>query len=124
MDESWELRIKRWQAAGILPGTATPAARRPESNPPSAARGAKGPPTPTATFTPATGASLERVSLSNFGTQGNSISHWASVSGDGRYVVFSSDATNLVANDTNAVRDVFERGWAGLISVSTIAKPA
>ena len=29
------------------------------------------------------------------------------VSGDGRYVVFSSDETNLVPNDTNGVRDIF-----------------
>jgi Tol biopolymer transport system component len=30
-------------------------------------------------------------------------------SGDGRWVAFSSDADNLIANDTNAVRDVFVR---------------
>lgn len=30
-----------------------------------------------------------------------------SVSGDGRYVVFSSSATNLVTGDTNGVKDVF-----------------
>lgn len=30
--------------------------------------------------------------------------------GDGRFVVFSSDATNLVADDTNGVNDVFVRG--------------
>ncbi|MCA2215031.1 TolB family protein [Jidongwangia harbinensis] len=29
------------------------------------------------------------------------------ISGDGRYVAFGSDATNLVAGDTNGVRDVF-----------------
>src|SRR5262249_30312419 len=31
------------------------------------------------------------------------------VSGDGRWVAFSSDADNLIANDANAVRDVFVR---------------
>jgi hypothetical protein len=38
-------------------------------------------------------------------------------------VGFSSDASNLVTGDTNGVRDVFERGWAGLISVATTATP-
>ncbi|HRJ78756.1 MAG TPA: hypothetical protein PLF37_09600 [Planctomycetota bacterium] len=31
----------------------------------------------------------------------------ASMSGDGRFVAFESDATNLVAGDTNGVRDIF-----------------
>lgn len=30
-----------------------------------------------------------------------------SISGDGRWIVFESDATNLVANDTNQARDIF-----------------
>lgn len=35
---------------------------------------------------------------------------WApSISADGRYVAFTSTATNIVANDTNAVADVFVR---------------
>ena len=35
---------------------------------------------------------------------------WApAVSGDGRYTVFLSDASNLVAGDTNGVTDVFVR---------------
>jgi Tol biopolymer transport system component len=33
----------------------------------------------------------------------------AAVSSDGRYVAFTSDATNLVAGDTNGVKDVFVR---------------
>ncbi len=33
----------------------------------------------------------------------------AALSSDGRYVAFRSDATNLVAGDTNNVRDVFVR---------------
>ena len=32
-----------------------------------------------------------------------------SISGDGRYVAFSSDATNLVPADTNGYPDVFVR---------------
>jgi Tol biopolymer transport system component len=40
---------------------------------------------------------------------GNQRSFAPSVSGDGRYVAFLSDATNLVASDTNGVTDVFVR---------------
>jgi Tol biopolymer transport system component len=42
--------------------------------------------------------------------QGNSDSFRPSISADGRYVAFESDASDLVANDTNGVRDVFVRG--------------
>jgi len=49
----------------------------------------------------------EMVSLSSTGVQGNAWSLGASISDDGRYVAFSSDATNLVLNDTNSVRDLF-----------------
>ncbi len=51
-----------------------------------------------------------RVSVATDGTEGNDRSNtspYASISDDGRYVVFSSDASNLVANDTNEARDVF-----------------
>ncbi len=45
-----------------------------------------------------------------------------SISGDGRYVAFSSFATNLTANDTNARQDVLTRhlltGATALVSVS------
>jgi Tol biopolymer transport system component len=51
----------------------------------------------------------ERVSVSSAGTQGAGASFYPSVSGDGRYVAFLSDAANLVANDTNGTRDVFIR---------------
>jgi Tol biopolymer transport system component len=49
------------------------------------------------------------VSQSATGTAGNGVSLQAAISGDGRYIAFASDATNLVAGDTNAVRDVFLR---------------
>jgi Clostripain family/Bacterial Ig-like domain/PDZ domain/WD40-like Beta Propeller Repeat len=49
----------------------------------------------------------EMVSISSLGTQGNDDSFNSSISSDGRYVAFSSDASNLVAGDTNGVRDVF-----------------
>lgn len=41
------------------------------------------------------------------GAAANGASGEASVSADGRYVVFSSFASNLVAGDTNAQRDIF-----------------
>src|SRR5581483_6314942 len=40
-------------------------------------------------------------------TQGNGESREPEVSADGRYVVFVSDATNLVLNDTNGATDIF-----------------
>lgn len=48
-----------------------------------------------------------RVSVSSTGAQGNSHSQDPSISGDGRLVVFKSFATNLVADDTNQVSDIF-----------------
>lgn len=44
------------------------------------------------------------------GSESNGLSFSAAISDDGRFVVFSSDATNLVANETNGVSDVFVRG--------------
>lgn len=55
----------------------------------------------------ATGCAITRVSLSSTGTQGNQSSSVAAVTDDGRYSLFTSDATNLVANDTNGASDVF-----------------
>jgi Tol biopolymer transport system component len=48
-----------------------------------------------------------RISVASDGTQGNGNSWRPRVSGNGRYVVFQSAATNLVAGDTNNVLDVF-----------------
>jgi uncharacterized delta-60 repeat protein len=50
-----------------------------------------------------------RVNISNTWFQANSGSTTASISNDWRYVVFDSDATNLVPWDTNNMRDVFVR---------------
>jgi Tol biopolymer transport system component len=50
-----------------------------------------------------------RVSLTNGGAQANSWSYVPFLSADARYVVFESDATNLVTGDTNVARDVFVR---------------
>jgi hypothetical protein len=51
----------------------------------------------------------KRVSVNSAGTAANDDSQEASISADGRYVSFGSDATNLVGNDTNAQPDVFVR---------------
>ena len=49
----------------------------------------------------------ERVSVSSAGVQGNGGSDTPRLSADGTYVVFNSDATNLVSDDTNVVTDIF-----------------
>ena len=51
-----------------------------------------------------------RVSVSDAGTQGDSHSVAATISGDGRFAAFQSQATNLVTRDTNRTWDVFVRG--------------
>jgi Tol biopolymer transport system component len=48
-----------------------------------------------------------RVNVSTSGTQGAGESNGSSISVDGRYVAFTSGATNLVAGDTNGRRDIF-----------------
>ncbi|MEO8196181.1 MAG: hypothetical protein ABI689_05620, partial [Thermoanaerobaculia bacterium] len=48
-----------------------------------------------------------RVSVDSAGAEGNSDSAAPSISGDSRYVAFSSAASNLVAGDTNGSEDVF-----------------
>ncbi len=74
------------------------------------------------TLTSATEPQTERVSVSSLGVEGTSASQSASLSGDGRYVAFSSDAPNLVEGDTNS-RDIFVRdrqnGTTDLVSVAT-----
>jgi Tol biopolymer transport system component len=51
----------------------------------------------------------ERVSVANDGGQADGASLWPAMSGDGRFVVFESDADNLVPGDTNGAVDVFVR---------------
>jgi Tol biopolymer transport system component len=59
-------------------------------------------------WTRATGA-LELVSVSPSGGAGDIASFHADISDDGRYVAFSSGASNLVAGDTNGNYDTFVR---------------
>src|SRR5439155_1023731 len=49
----------------------------------------------------------ERVSVASDGTPGNGNSLYPSISADGRFVAFESDATNLVAGDASGVVVVF-----------------
>jgi hypothetical protein len=53
-----------------------------------------------------------RESVNTAEVQANSSSMNPSLSADGRYVIFASDATNLVTGDTNAKLDVFVRDRA------------
>ena len=48
-----------------------------------------------------------RVSVADDGTEGNAWSEHPAISGNGRYVVFRSEADNLIVNDTNNARDIF-----------------
>jgi hypothetical protein len=54
-----------------------------------------------------------RVSVDSAGAEGDGDSYLASISSDGRYVAFTSHATNLVAGDTNGFRDVFVHDYLG-----------
>lgn len=51
----------------------------------------------------------ERVSLPSVGGESNGDSESPSISSDGRYVAFESDASNLVSGDTNGKDDIFVR---------------
>lgn len=70
-----------------------------------------------------TGITTVRVSVSTGGSEGDALSVLPGVSGDGRYVAFQSDATNLVTDDTNGASDVFIRdlvsGTTERVSTST-----
>jgi WD40-like Beta Propeller Repeat len=50
-----------------------------------------------------------RASVSSAGVAGNGHSFYPSISSSGRFVAFTSEATNLVAGDTNGQTDVFVR---------------
>jgi Ca2+-binding RTX toxin-like protein len=52
---------------------------------------------------------ITRVSVDSAGNQGNSGSYNPSISADGRFVAFSSGASNLVPGDTNTSPDIFVR---------------
>ncbi|MBY0241102.1 MAG: DUF4214 domain-containing protein [Burkholderiaceae bacterium] len=53
--------------------------------------------------------SLQRVSTDSQGNAANGNSDHAAFSANGRYVVFASQASNLVQGDTNGTRDIFRK---------------
>ncbi len=57
-------------------------------------------------------ATTDRVSITTDGTEANNDSYNTAVSGNGNFVTFESDASNLVAGDTNGVMDIFVRDLA------------
>lgn len=63
------------------------------------------------------------VSISSTGLYANNRSDDPSISADGRYIAFSSSASNLIENDTNLREDVFvhdrETGKTTLVSISS-----
>jgi Tol biopolymer transport system component len=69
----------------------------------------------------------ECVSVDSSGTLGDLYSGYSSISGDGRYVAFTSYADNLVPGDTNAGTDVFLRdrqtGITEIVSVDPAGAP-
>jgi len=68
-----------------------------------------------------------RVSVNSAGVEGDGYSDWPSISANGRFVAFYSDAPNLVAGDSNAYEDVFvrdrEKGRTRRVSLSSAGDP-
>ncbi len=66
---------------------------------------------------------IERVSVSSGGAETNAHCLAPAISADGRYVVFQTEASNLVPGDTNGQSDVFLRdrqtGTTELVSMSS-----
>jgi len=71
---------------------------------------------------------IRRVSVDSVGTQANQGSGPSRISADGRYVAFSSGATNLVFSDSNGFPDVFvydlKTGIMERVSVDSSGKQA
>jgi len=67
---------------------------------------------------------IMRVSVGSTGAEGNSGSGATSISADGRYVAFSSGASNLVPNDTNGRSDVFVRDTVAGTTIRVSVKAA
>ena len=61
--------------------------------------------------TQATPPVTERVSVDSVGYEGDRASRSPSINGDGQIIVFASEATNLVENDSNNAQDIFVHDW-------------
>jgi len=72
--------------------------------------------------------SMEIVSIGSDGQQADHVNGGAVISGDGRYVAYSSLASNLVANDGNQLFDVYLRdrlsGDTQLVSINVNGQAA
>lgn len=67
-----------------------------------------------------------RVSTDSSGAQSNGDTNAVSISGDGRYAIFESSASNLVAGDINGKSDIFRKdlqtGTTELVSVGMLGE--
>jgi Tol biopolymer transport system component len=74
------------------------------------------------------GGQTKRVSISSAGGQSNGASLAPSISNDGRYIAFTSTASNLTANDNNSVQDIFVHdtatGVTNRVSISSAGQEA
>ena len=70
----------------------------------------------------------ERVSIDSAGQEGNGRSDSCAISADGRIVAFQSEASNLVAGDTDGTQDIFVRdrqtGTTEAVSYDASGNPA
>ena len=71
---------------------------------------------------------VRKISLSQQGGQTNNASNNPAISGNGTYVAFSSDATNLITSDTNGFSEIYVvnvlTGTLARMSVATDGTPA
>ena len=69
-----------------------------------------------------------RISISNEGVEADGKSEKPSISGNGNFIAFTSDATNLVEGDTNGDSDIFihnrETGETTRVSVDSLGNEA
>ncbi len=67
-----------------------------------------------------------RVSVSSSGEESNAFSDYATISDEGRYITFSSAASNLVIDDNNGASDIFVHdrttGQTGRVSVDSLGQ--
>ncbi len=83
---------------------------------PACGGGGSSAPAPTPTPGP-TGPPTILVSVDSLGTQATADSNTLSISADGRYIAFASDAPNLVVGDANALMDVFHRDTVAGVTI-------
>ena len=65
-----------------------------------------------------------RMSVSDSGAQSNGLSAYPSISANGRWITFTSEAGNLVSGDTNAKADAFVRDRGRMATKVSITVPS